>query len=898
MAVTTRTQHELSMRSPAFSELLPVRDFLDGVMVRTSGAFVAGYELGGIHSFYSSGDERRLVKSLLEALLRSLPEVAMRLQLRFEILEGLGDLLPRYNQFQSNPNPNVQALDRVRVAQWTQKERVGAYVRDLLHAYFIWDPRLKPHREANSAWPRWLNGGWNLSATKCLERTAREHETLLSEFNGLLAGVESSLEATGIQSRRMSGDDLFLELKRALSPLTDDRSSLRGRAESPAYQSPRSQVANVSIEEEGDDFLKINGLLYSFLSLKELPDATFPGLMRELMIQDVPLVVSVEFSVPDQARVIRTYKSRLRKMQAAQRDINNAYRFNPDAHVAEQQLMRVLEEVVSSSLKTCQVSLQIGVRTSMPIRTEREYEEARHTLAERRQRIVHAIGRMAGARAMTETLAKKRIFIGSLPGLAEPNQGEHDCLTLNGADLMPIELPWTGMRASPLMLVETPFQQLIPFSVFDPSLADANVLIMAGSGGGKTFLAQQLLLMAARSSPQICIIERGDSYQALVELMGGRVIEMSLDSAETINPWDLERGQSEPMREKVAFLKNLTRYMIGDHPGPDSELMDQILSEAIVATYKRRASRPSNPTPTYTDLVQTLSTWTGREKLERVVDEAQLAAIKLRMWTGEGGMYTRLFDRHTTARLDNGWLFFNVEGLSSDPRLENAMSLLIANAMAERSSGKSGRPGIIVLDEAWALLDSKILAMEVVELFRCARKRQASVWGISQTLEDFVGTPTAPRPHGPAIFKNVSTKLIGQHQGDFSALVQHLHLNEACLEQIKQFSAPCKGQSAQMLLMIGEKAEKTQGIRVVPTPVDYWVCTTFARERAYRHWFLKKEEKPLLKLYRELAGLFPQGLANLPPLPEEISGEVTAAWQERSAFHPSGSRRQAVGGGL
>ena len=52
--------------------------------------------------------------------------------------------------------------------------------------------------------------------------------------------------------------------------------------------------------------------------------------------------------------------------------------------------MRVLEEVVSSSLKTCQVSLQIGVRTSAPVRTEREYEEARH-----------ASGRKAAKRSCT-----------------------------------------------------------------------------------------------------------------------------------------------------------------------------------------------------------------------------------------------------------------------------------------------------------------------------------------------------------------------------------------------------------------------------------------------------------------------------------------------------------------
>jgi len=33
----------------------------------------------------------------------------------------------------------------------------------------------------------------------------------------------------------------------------------------------------VNIEDEQDDYLKIAGLLYSWISLKDLPDATFPG---------------------------------------------------------------------------------------------------------------------------------------------------------------------------------------------------------------------------------------------------------------------------------------------------------------------------------------------------------------------------------------------------------------------------------------------------------------------------------------------------------------------------------------------------------------------------------------------------------------------------------------------
>jgi len=39
------------------------------------------------------------------------------------------------------------------------------------------------------------------------------------------------------------------------------------------------------------------------------------------------------------------------------------------------------------------------------------------------------------------------------------------------------------------MLFETPYRQLVPFSPFDASLGDANMLIMAKSGGGKTFMA-------------------------------------------------------------------------------------------------------------------------------------------------------------------------------------------------------------------------------------------------------------------------------------------------------------------------------------------------------------------------------------------------------------------------
>src|SRR3989475_4073716 len=237
-----------------------------------------------------------------------------------------------------------------------------------------------------------------------------------------------------------------------------------------------------------------------------------------------------------------------------------------------------------------------------------------------------------------------------------------------------------------------------------------------------------------------------------------------------------------------------------------------------------------------------------------------MAALKLKDWTGERGTYSRLFDRHTTMRTDSNWLFFNIEGLSNDPRLETAMSMLIANAMAERASGRSGQISITVLDECWALLDSSVLAPEVVQLFRTARKRNSSVWGISQTLEDFVGTEKQPRPHGPGIIKNATTKIIGQQRGDLTVLANHLYLNEVILREIKGLASPRKGRSAEALLALGEKAERTQIVRLVPTPVDYWICTTFQRERMYRAYFIAQQtDRSLFDSYRELALKFPRG---------------------------------------
>jgi type IV secretory pathway VirB4 component len=876
----TYAEHEKKLKAPAVCELLPLRDLPDGddVMIRTNGAFVAGYELRGVLAYFATDVDRNQTKSMLEALFRSVPDVSMRIQFRYEISEHLGDLLDSYVGQQRADQAEVMALDAHRLKMWMEKEHNGFYFETRLHVYLIWDPRVHAKLYHSPHQNRKL-GGFTVSQKKAIQRTRKEHETYLAELESILRGIEGSMEAANLGSRRLTTQELFEELKHSQHPTRRDRRPYVPAEEMIEYRSAREQATQASILNETESYLNIDGYLYSVVSLKELPDATFPGMLKNFSTLGFPVVISGQVVIPDQVKVLKGYKKRLQKMTAAQKDADGNFKSNPEAEVAQAQLIQVQRDIISSSLKTAKLSLSVVVRTSQPAVTVGDLERCERDLANRTQEVLNAFTHMNGAKAVTETIAKRRIFLGTLPGMAEADKRDQDMLTSNVADLVPVEMPWTGTRRSPLILFETPYRQLIPFSMFDPDLSDANGLLMAKSGGGKTLAAQQMLLMAARANPLISILERGDSYHPLVELMGGEMIEMSLDSDQTINPWDLPRGETKPANDQISFLKNLTRHMLGENTPPDLDidLLDSVLLEAIASTYKRCSAKTSNPIPLFGDLAAELAHWQDRDRNQKINAMAQMASTKLRAWVDEGP-YARLFDRPTTVQLNNPWLYFNVEKLKDDPRLERAMSLLIAHTATYRASGSTGQPSIVLLDECWALLESPILASVVVQLFRTARKRNASVWGISQTPEDFVGTPDRPNEHGAGIVKNATTKIIGKQPGDMTALREHVHLNETALNQIKTFAHPKKGHSAEFLIAVGEKAESTHAIRIVPSAVDYWITTTYARERSFRKWWLRRHKQmPRLEAYESLAKLYPRGLAEVPTLPIELSGEMQEA---------------------
>src|SRR5882672_7993846 len=132
-AALTLKAHEADLRNPALCEELRVRDILDSLVVTTRGAFVAVYELSGIHSQYHDDETRNRTKESLEAVLRALPERSIRVHVRFEIRQDAGSGIDHYIRSSRTENTVLQGVDKDRYGQWRQKEAAGEFLDFRLH---------------------------------------------------------------------------------------------------------------------------------------------------------------------------------------------------------------------------------------------------------------------------------------------------------------------------------------------------------------------------------------------------------------------------------------------------------------------------------------------------------------------------------------------------------------------------------------------------------------------------------------------------------------------------------------------------------------------------------------------------------------------------------------------
>ncbi len=295
--------------------------------------------------------------------------------------------------------------------------------------------------------------------------------------------------------------------------------------------------------------------------------------------------------------------------------------------------------------------------------------------------------------------------------------------------------------------------------IFDRfSLENANMVVFAKSGAGKSFTVKLEALRSMMTGSEILIVDPENEYQKLCDAVGGSYIRLSLNSDTRINPFDLPRvidsdEADDALRANLITLHGLFRLMLGgsamingqQYAGlSPSEEAD--LDQALIDTYAR-AGITSDPLthnstpPTINDLYDTMLHMGGT---------GPSLAQRLRKYTS--GTFAGIFSQQSNIDINNPMVVFNIRDLEDELR-PVAMYIVLSHIWNVTRTVQKKR--MLIVDEAWQLMKYDDSANFLFSLAKRARKYYLGLTTITQDVEDFMGSKM-----GRAIVANSSMQLL------------------------------------------------------------------------------------------------------------------------------------------
>lgn len=296
--------------------------------------------------------------------------------------------------------------------------------------------------------------------------------------------------------------------------------------------------------------------------------------------------------------------------------------------------------------------------------------------------------------------------------------------------------------------------------IFDRfSLENANMVVFAKSGAGKSFTVKLEALRSMMTGSEVIIIDPENEYQKLSEAVGGSYIRLSLNADTRINPFDLPRvidtdEADDALRANLVTLHGLFRLMLGGtQVSPQGIPMSALnpaeeadLDQALIDTYARAGitsdplTHNSSP-PTIAELYDTLLHMGG---------SGPSLAQRLRKYTT--GTFAGIFSQQSNVDINNPMVVFNIRDLEDELR-PVAMYIVLSHIWNITRTDQKKR--MLIVDEAWQLMKYDDSANFLFSLAKRARKYYLGLTTITQDVEDFMSSKM-----GRAIVANSSMQLL------------------------------------------------------------------------------------------------------------------------------------------
>ncbi len=280
------------------------------------------------------------------------------------------------------------------------------------------------------------------------------------------------------------------------------------------------------------------------------------------------------------------------------------------------------------------------------------------------------------------------------------------------------------------------------------SLENANMVIFAKSGSGKSYAVKLEILRSLMVGIDCIIIDPENEYKTLAEASGGSFYNISLGSDSHINPFDLpevKEGEDpeDVLRSNIINLVGLMRVMLNGLSPNEDAIMDRALSE----TYAARDITPESDPSTWKQNIPILG---DLEVVLEGMEGAEMLTQKIRKFTK--GTFSEFFNNKSNVNMANGLTVFGIRDIEDELR-PIAMFIVMRYIWNEVRTTLKKR--ILIIDEAWWMMQNEDGASFLFGLCKRGRKYWLGVTTITQDVSDFMKSS-----YGKPIITNSSLQLL------------------------------------------------------------------------------------------------------------------------------------------
>ena len=302
--------------------------------------------------------------------------------------------------------------------------------------------------------------------------------------------------------------------------------------------------------------------------------------------------------------------------------------------------------------------------------------------------------------------------------------------------------------------------------IFDRfSMQNYNSVVFASAGAGKSYMIKLEVMRSLMLGTEIIVIDPENEYRVLAEAVVGQYIAFGYGEDSKINPFDLsltiEEGENA-LNDKVLTLHKMFKIMLGAM----DPIEESVLDKAVMEAYKSKGITPDPETqkgeaPLIEDLYKSLI---GMED-----ERAKNLAARMEKYIK--GSFAGIFNQKTTVNLKNKFVVFGIRNLEESLR---PVAMHIVLDYIWTTIKKELKKRILVVDEAWYLMQFEDSAAFLRGIVKRGRKYYLGVTTITQDVDDFLETP-----YGKEIVTNSAIQiLLKQHSAAIDMVGNVFYLSE------------------------------------------------------------------------------------------------------------------------